>query len=295
MKMDPQCVPCLLRRVLFEAEEAGGDRSIQAVIQASRTLGELFGPGVCSATVATQVHKEVYELLGTRDPYAKLKKESNKVALSLFPYAERFVRRSKDPLRDSFLCSVVGNVLDFGIGISDGYQSAQRLKHEFKDLLLEGLGHDDTGKIRKVLDTAERVVYLADNCGEIVLDRLALGELNEFDLDLTLVVKQEPILSDATIKDITGLGMEKLVDRIVAAPGFAVGIDLRSLRGRFGKLLGEADLIIAKGMANFESLSETDFGPIAYMLRTKCEPVSSALGLPKDINAVKLFGGKEIR
>jgi len=291
MEMDPQCVPCLIRRVLFEAQQAGGDMSVDAVCTASRTLGRLFGPGVCSATVATEVHREVYDLLGTKDPYARLKRKSNEVALDLYPEAERFVKNSSDPLRDAFLCAVVGNVLDFGI--STGYDEPTKLRSEFKKLVGEGLGHDDTERVRELLLKSDRVVYLADNCGEIVLDRLALREIRKLGVDLTLVVKEEPILTDATLKDIKGLGFEKLVDRIVEAPGFAVGIDLASLRGRFGNLLREADLIIAKGMANYESLSETDIAPIAYLLRTKCEPVSRAMGLRKDINAVKLFARRK--
>jgi len=293
MEMDPQCVPCLIRRVLFEAEETGGNKNIEAVCSASRTLGKLFGPGACSATVATQVHREVYDLLGTDDPYARLKRKSNKVALSIFPEAERFMKRSKNTLRDAFLCAVVGNVLDFGI--STGYDEPTKLKSEFKNLLREGLGHDDTEKIRKLLQRSDRVVYLADNCGEIVLDRIALRELKKTGVDLTVVVKQKPILTDATLKDIKGLGIEKIVDHISEAPGFAVGIDLQSLSGPFGRLLRKADIIIAKGMANFESLSETDIAPVAYLLRTKCEPVSRAMGLKKDINAVKLFtrGGRK--
>ncbi len=287
MEMDPQCVPCLIRRVLFEAEETGGGMSVDAVCTASRALGELFGPGVCSATVATQVHREVYDLLGTKDPYARLKKKSNQVALGIFPEAERFVRRSKDQLRDSFLCAVVGNVLDFGI--STGYDEPTKLRSEFKNLLREGLGHDDTQKIKKLLTKSDRVVYLTDNCGEVVLDRLALSEIKKFDVDLTVVVKEEPILTDATYKDIRGLGIERIADHVDEAPGFAVGIDLNSLDGRIGRLLRDADLIIAKGMANYESLSETDIAPVAYLLRTKCEPVAKAMGLRKDINAVKLF------
>ena len=287
MQMTPECVPCLIRRVLFEAEEVDGSTTVEAVRNAAEMLGELFGEGVCSATVATQVHRATYEILRTRDPYQVLKRKSNKVCLGLYPAAERFVKASKNPLRDAFLCSIVGNVLDFGIGT--GYDDPVRLKKEFRNLLSEGLGHDDTPKIRSILKKAERIIYLGDNCGEIVLDRLALKELKKFDVDLTLVVKEEPILTDATKKDISELGMEKLVDRIVEAPGFAVGLNLDSLSGPFGKMLRNADLIIAKGMANFESLSETDLGPIAYMLRTKCSPVANAMGLKKDINAVKLF------
>lgn len=287
MRMSPECIPCLIRRVLFETEEVDAGLAVEAVRNASEMLGDLFVEGVCSATVATQVHRKTYALLGTKDPYRALKSKSNEVALELYPAAERLVRSSKDPLRASLLCAVIGNVLDFGIGT--GYDHPSKLKKEFRNLLAEGLGHDDSAKIKRLLKNADEVVYLGDNCGEIVLDRLALKELKKFDVDLTLAVKGEPILTDATKKDIAGLGMEKIVDHIVEVPGFAVGVDLESLKGPFGRLLRGADLIIAKGMANFESLSETDIMPIAYMLRTKCSPVANAMGLKKDINAVKLF------
>lgn len=287
MRMNPECVPCLIRRVLFETEEVRPERSVEAVRSAAAALGRLFGDDVCSASVATEVHKETYRIIGNSDPYKALKRKSNEVALELYPAAERFVGASKNPLRDAFLCAILGNVLDFGIGT--GYDHPSKLKKEFKNLLAEGLGHDDTTKIRRMLGKAETVFYLADNCGEVVLDRLALKELKKFDLDLTLVVKEEPILTDVTRKDIKGLGIEKIVDRVIEAPGFAVGIDLRSLRGAFGRLLRDADLVIAKGMANFEALSETDIAPIAYLLRTKCAPVANAMGLRKDINAVKLI------
>jgi uncharacterized protein with ATP-grasp and redox domains len=287
MRMSPECIPCLIRRVLFETEEVDAGLAVEAVRNASEMLGDLFGEDVCSATVATQVHRKTYALLGTKDPYRALKSKSNEVALELYPAAERLVRSSKDPLRASLLCAVIGNVLDFGIGT--GYDHPSKLKKEFRNLLAEGLGHDDSAKIKRLLKNADEVVYLGDNCGEIVLDRLALKELKKFDVDLTLAVKGEPILTDATKKDIAGLGMEKIVDHIVEVPGFAVGVDLESLKGPFGRLLRGADLIIAKGMANFESLSETDIMPIAYMLRTKCSPVANAMGLKKDINAVKLF------
>ena len=285
--MTPECVPCLIRRVLFETEEVDPSKSVEAVGNASAMLGELFGERVCSATVATQVHRETYKILGTKDPYSRLKRKSNEIALELYPSAQRYVERSKDPLKAAFLCAVVGNVLDFGIGT--GYDHPAKLKQEFKNLLGVGLGKDDTPKVRALLRKAQRVVYLGDNCGEVVLDRLALKELKKFDIDLTFVVKKEPILTDATKKDINGLGIGKIVDRIVEAPGFYVGIDLDELEGSFGKMLREADLVIAKGMANFESLSETSIGPIVYLLRTKCAPVATAMGLKKDINAVKLF------
>lgn len=287
MRMSPECVPCLIRRVLFETMEVDPSKSHDTVKYASAALGRLFGPDVCSAVVATEVHRGVYELLGDDDPYKGLKAKSNEIALELYPSAERFVAESKDNLMASFLCAVVGNVLDFGIGT--GFDHPKTLKKEFKNLLDEGLGHDDTPRLRKLLKKDAKVAYLLDNCGEVVFDRLVLKQLKELGVKVTLVVKEEPILTDVTLDDIEGLGIEEFVDRIVEAPGFAVGIDLASLEGEFGDLLREHGLIIAKGMANFESISETDLAPIAFLLRTKCAPVADNIGLAKDINAVKLF------
>ncbi len=290
MEMSPECVPCLIRRVLFETEEVDPSKARETVGEATRMLAELFVDGACSAVVATKVHRRVYDILGDDDPYADLKRKSNQVSLELYPMAEAHVESSEDRLRAAFLCAVMGNVLDFGIGT--GFDHPSKLREEFQNLLDEGLGHDDTGEIEDLLRGAERIVYLADNCGEVVLDRLALRELKAMGLHVTLVVKERPILTDVTLKDIEGLGIEDIVDEIVEAPGFAIGLDIDSLDGPFGDLLRNADLVIAKGMANYELLSETDISPIAYMLRTKCRPVSEDIGLPKDINAVRLVRGR---
>ncbi len=287
MDMRPECVPCLIRRVVFETEEIGSEKAVETTREAARILGELFGSNVCSAHIATVVHREVYRLLGTDDPYKDLKRRSNEVVLDLYPEAERFVEGSDDRLWAALLCAVVGNVLDFGIGTE--FDGPELLQDRFRHLLAEGLGHDDTPAVREMLERVEDVVYLVDNCGEIVLDRLALKEIASFGVRVTLVVKGEPILTDATMEDIAGLGMEDIVDEIVEAPGFAVGIGVDALAGGFGRRLREADLIVAKGMANYEALSDTDIGPVAYLLRTKCSPVAESIGLAKDINAVKLL------
>ncbi len=287
MRMSPECVPCLVRRVLFETMEVDPSKSVETVKYASAALGRLFGEGVCSAVVATEVHRGVYDILGDDDPYRELKAKSNEVALELYPSAERFVARSRDKLRASFLCAVVGNVMDFGIGT--GFDHPGTLRKEFRNLLAEGLGHDDTPAVRKMLKEGAEVAYLVDNCGEVVFDRLALRQLKKMGVRTTLVLKGEPILTDVTMKDIDGLGLDELVDEVVEAPGFAVGIDLDAMEGRLGDMLRAKDLVIAKGMANFESLSETDLSPIVYMLRTKCAPVAENIGLEKDINAVKLL------
>ena len=286
MEMNPECVPCLIRRVLFETDEVDSSKARETVEAATKMLAELFVEGACSAVVATKVHRRVYDILGDDDPYAELKRKSNQISLELYPGAQEHVDSSDDRLRAAFLCAVMGNVLDFGIG--SGFDHPARLREEFGNLLAEGLGHDDTAEIEELLKGAEKVVYLVDNCGEVVLDRLVLRELRSMGLHVTLVVKGEPILTDVTKADMEGLGIEELVDEVVETPGFAIGLDIDSLDGPLGDLLRGADLVIAKGMANYELLSETDISPIAYLLRTKCRPVADSMGLAKDINVVQL-------
>jgi uncharacterized protein with ATP-grasp and redox domains len=293
MKMKPQCVPCLIGRVLFETEEVDPSKSVETVKVATRILGEEFGPGTCSATVATGVHRETYRILGTDDPYRELKRRSNDISLGLYPEAEAFVEAADDRLKAAFLCAVVGNVLDFGIGT--GFDSPEKLREEFGQLLGEGFGHDEVHSIRGLLEQGKDIVYLADNCGEVVFDRLALKEINRLGVRVTFAVKGQPILTDATLADIDGLGIEDIVDEVVETPGFAVGVDVAELNGTFGERLRACDLVIAKGMANYESLSETDIGPVAYLLRTKCDPIADSIGLRKGMNVAKLLQNGGVR
>ncbi|ENO12398.1 hypothetical protein MBGDC06_00054 [Thermoplasmatales archaeon SCGC AB-539-C06] len=117
MKIQTQCVPCLLKRIIFETEQNTKDPKIKTkvILNVCQALSEFYDPNVCSATIATEVHKLVYKILGDGDPYKDLKNQSNKVAISLVPQVEKLVEESNDPLKMSMLCSIVGNTMDFGI------------------------------------------------------------------------------------------------------------------------------------------------------------------------------------
>ena len=286
MKVHPECAQCLLRRILYETElgHASMGQQYEAMKLAIDALHKDFSPKICSAEIATGVHKGVYDILG-RDPYAEAKAKSNEIALRLLPKARKMVESSDDPFRTAVLCSIIGNVLDFGI--RNDFANADVLLDKFDSLCEQGLGHDDTAAIKEL--ASGKVVYLTDNCGEIVFDRLLLEQLREMGAQITLVVRGEPILTDATMEDVEELGMGELVDKVMTTERFAVGIPFWDMPEELDRELGSADLIIAKGMANYETLSETDYRPVAYLLRTKCRPVASSMGLEKDINAAKLY------
>ncbi len=285
MEIRPECVPCLLKRCRFEAELVDEDKEREVVKQALSILNDNFKEGAVSAEVATEVHRRVYDILNTDDPYSEMKEKSNETAKKLLPKAEKIVE--KGGLKESFLVAIAGNVMDFGY--RDDIGSPDYLLDEFESIIEEGLGHDDTEDIKNILESAEKIVFFTDNAGEIVFDTLLLKKLKEYDIELTAVVKGEPILTDATMKEALELGLDQVADQLETTGGYAVGVDFDLISEKLKKKIEGSDLIIAKGMANWESFSETDYTPIAFLTRSKCRPVAESMEVPFDANIAKLF------
>jgi len=291
MKIQAECVPCLLKRILFEIELSTDDKELQnkTIKKACTLLAELYDPNICSIDIATKVHKLVYETFGDKDPYKKLKIESNKTAKKLIPRVEELINVCEDPLRMSMLCSIVGNMMDFGIeGASN---NPEKLFDIFEETVSDDLGYDDYDRLKDILKDAKNILLFADNCGEIVFDKILCSELKKFkpDIFLTVVVKGENILSDATMDDALEIGLDKEVDQILTTGCFAVGIDFEKLPLDVKKLLDKVDIILSKGMGNYEAFSETIYKPIAYLLRTKCGAIANSMGVTRNINVIKLY------
>ncbi|MGD0817806.1 MAG: ARMT1-like domain-containing protein [Methanomassiliicoccales archaeon] len=287
MQIAADCVPCLLNRVIFETELVDPALKNKAMAVAVKILAGGFRPGVNSAAIATEVHRAVYDAIGNSDPYSELKERANQIAVSLYPRAEAFVKNSPDRLEAACLMSIIGNVLDFGLGI--GYDEPEDLSRKFDALVGQSLGVNDVAKMDAFLGKGSSVVYLLDNCGEIVFDRLLVNELKNRGARVVGVVKGEPILTDVTKADLLTTGMDKAFDVCMTTGSFAIGIDTKQIGEPLRKELEQADLIISKGMANFESLSDQRYPRVAYLMRTKCQPVADAIGAGRDQNVVKLF------
>jgi uncharacterized protein with ATP-grasp and redox domains len=291
MKIKNECVPCLVKRIIFEAEQSTDDKTIikKTIQKTCSALAELYDPNSVSAEIATKVHRIAYDTLGDNDPYRELKKQSNEIAKTLVPRVEELIEISEDPIHMSMLCSIVGNLLDFGI--RGGSDNPENLSEVFENIISEDLGYDNTDDVKKILGNSKKVIIFTDNCGEIVFDKILCKEIKKFNpnIFLTIVVKGKKILSDATLEDVEELGFNEVVDEILTTGNFAVGVDFHNMPSDLEKALGKVDLIICKGMANYESFSETDYKPIAYLLRTKCTAIANSMGLPLDICAVKLY------
>lgn len=287
MKLKPRCVPCLLNRVIYEADLEGADETTKKrlIQEAARRILDAYKHSPPSAVVATDVHGMAYKTLGSTDPYRVLKQRSNQIGQRLIPQAEAFIAQSDDRLKAAVTCSIVGNAIDFGIAGSAS--SPEELEATFVHEVKQGLQYNDLSAIKPYLDGA--VLFFTDNCGEIVFDKLVCRELKTFGAQITLVVKGQPILTDATLADVRGLGFNAVVDNITTTDGFAVGVNFESLSPRLSHKLQTASIILCKGMANYESFSETDYRPIAYLLKVKCASIAESIGLPLNAHAVKLI------
>ncbi|MCZ7401889.1 MAG: ARMT1-like domain-containing protein [Candidatus Methanoperedens sp.] len=284
MKTHPRCAPCLLARVQFEAELSTKDVALQkkVILAGIEVLRKYMADGAPATHLSTKIHREAYRVLGDIDPYFEKKKESNAAALKLLPFARDFVRE-KDSFRRAVLASIIGNSFDFGVLGFDADKATAKdmMQKQFE----HGLDVDDSDKIKTML---KNVVYLADNCGEIVFDSLLFEEIKRLGGKITLVVRGAPILNDVTMTELKELGIDKKVDRVLTTGSNAIGVCLQEAPPELVEALNGASLIISKGMANYETMSEYDFKPIAYFLKTKCESVAEALGLKKDMSVARL-------
>lgn len=293
MKVDPQCVPCLLGRILYEVRLAGGGKEVQrkAMKSALDIMSRGFSEEVSSVHLATEVHRETYRLLGDSDPYRVMKKRSTAVALELLPLAERYYREAEDPLTAAGTLAVVGNLLDYGI--MDAITGPDVLKENFIKYLSEGLhvNHLPEAK-RLLLESEERnVLYFTDNAGEVVFDRFLIEEFRKTGARVFLVPKGVPILTDATVEDVKEAGLLPLVDGLYTTPTFYVGVELRKIDDKLKKAMEEATLIVYKGMANYEAVSEPEgerYRPRMFIMRAKCDPVASSLHVRKGQNIALL-------
>jgi len=274
MKVHPECIPCLISRVLYEAKLSTNHIATQlkaeeAAVKAMCSTG-FDGP---IALLSTQVHRAVYRVLGDDDPYRQVKKLANETAVKLLPTVRSIIEMSNDPFRSAVIAAIIGNTFDFGVL---GFEVAtDDFEKEVATIYRHGLDVDDTDAIKPLI---KDVIYVADNVGEIVYDGLLIEQLRKLGGRVTLVVRGGHILTDATIEDVWEFGLDKVADRVLTTGSNAIGIKLDEVSAELRDILPRASLIIAKGMANYEMLSEYPFKPVAYLMRVKCAPVAQSVG-----------------
>lgn len=275
MQHDERCFDCLLSRVRLEAElvDLPSDKFEPLMEHAVKLLTFLQDTPYTHTVVACLLHRSVYFQLGTKDPFLLLKEHSNREALK----ALDLVSEHLTDFRSLVTAAVIGNIFDYGV---KGHTISEDFATFFRDEFESGLFIDDTDKI---LPMTRRVVYLTDNCGEVVFDRLLIEYLKKRGSYVTVIVRDAPMLNDATMTDAQDIGLDMIADHVYTnGAGAEIGIRFDLLPSHVQKELDTCTLIISKGMANYESLREENgLPPTAYLLAAKCDPIAEELKVPR--------------
>ena len=287
MDISPDCVPCLLKRVLFQARLADNNTEFNALSAALGVYSEEYTEGRNSAEVATMVHTAAYKAMGVVDPYKELKVIADEVAGGLLEKAQSYVDSSSDRLRAAVTVAITGNIMDFGQTTSIDHPDL--FIEMFDNLFAQGIDSDDTDALDECLKKPGDVIYIFDNCGESQLDKILIREIKSRGKRVVGVVRGAPILNDVTMEDALRISMDEDLDDIVSTEKFAIGIPMK-IGKELSDAMSEASLVIAKGMANFESLEGRNLGmPTAFLLRAKCIPVANALGVNVGANVARVI------
>ena len=265
MLVQTDCYKCILKQCAELAVESAAalperNRMLRRYLTAVMDrLDDSTPPEVAETLFA--IHREV---TGVDDPYAEIKLRSTELALALLPEFAAAVAKSADPFLAALRIAIGGNVIDYGVNPDFRLDGAAELIRETADMPLDMAAVEE---LRRRTAAARRVIYLLDNCGEAVFDRLLIDRIGAD--KVTLAVRGGAIINDVTRAELdrSGLGGLPVIDTGSRTPG----VSLRSSSREFLDALRRADVVIAKGQGNFESLyGEPDFANVFFLFRVKC-------------------------
>jgi len=272
MQIFLDCIPCFVRQALDAARLATDNEQIhEQVVREVLRQAAVLDMSQSPPLIGQQIHRLIRELVGNNDPYRELKQHSNEIAMKMCSELRHQVIKSKDPLETAVRLAIAGNIIDLGVKTSIAESEIEQV---IKDCLTADFDSANLEEFRAEVQKAGKILYLADNAGEIAFDRLLIEQLPTE--NVTLVVKGEPVINDATMEDaeVVGLaGMVEVIDNGSDGPGTILETCSQDFVDRFN----EADLVIAKGQGNYETLSDIDKN-IFFVLKAKCFVIARDLG-----------------
>jgi damage-control phosphatase, subfamily I len=270
MKTYLDCYPCFLRQALSAARQADASVELQRHILLETMAQLRVLPAQATPPVMAElIHRMVRQETATPDPYAQSKRDATAQALTLLPALREQVRVAADPLQTAVRVAIAGNIID------DGVAETYELEATLARVLEQPFAIDGLERLREALKEADSILYLADNAGETVFDLVLIERLG---LPVTYVIKAGPIINDATREDAVAAGLDA-VSHIIDNGSDAPGTLLEHCSAAFRERFAQAPLILAKGQANYETLSES-VAPVFFLLQAKCAVIADDLGVP---------------
>lgn len=278
MKVYTDCIPCFFRQALESSRLSGCGASVQrkVLMDLAKALPDL--PVRSSPPeMARIVSRIVSKYSRKKDSYADAKKKSNEAALAAYPILKARLTGSEDPLAYAVELAIAGNIIDYGAknNLDVDAELARILAREETAIRHESRSLFDLGRFVGSIEAAHRILYLADNAGETVFDRILIERIKELypSKEILYAVKSRPALNDALIEDAVFSGIDS-VARIIASGSDAPGTVLSLCTPEFRRLFRAADMVISKGQGNFEALSGKTRREVFFLFMVKCPVIA---------------------
>jgi uncharacterized protein with ATP-grasp and redox domains len=272
MRIFLDCVQCFVKQTLdacrmVTPDEAVHERVLRTVL--ARAAGLSFDRS--PPHMGREIHRIIREQTGDTDPYMEMKTRFNRLGMELLPRLRKRVVASPDPFETAVRLAIAGNIIDPGL---TSRLNDDSVRETIEDSLRRHFAVNDLERLRVAVEGARRILYLGDNAGEIVLDRLLIEEI-PFER-ATFAVRGKPVINDVTMQDAEDTGMTEIV-RVIDNGSDAPGTILETCSRDFLRAFERSDVIIAKGQGNYETLSEID-QPIFFLLKAKCPVIARDIG-----------------
>lgn len=272
MPLEKRCITCFERanRRLFTTYTLSLSEYADYLIYFSKVIRE--NDHLSSPEVQQLLNRKVKEITGKPDLYAVEKQKSNEQAKTHYPACKENISKSENPFKYAVRLAIAGNIMDYGA--HDSFNIDETISR----VMDARFGTDHTDCLKKQLEQAQHVLFIGDNAGEIVFDKLLIEVIDH--PGLVYVVRGAPVLNDATMDDAIDVGLDKL------CPVISTGADIPSVvldktSGEFQKYFREADLIISKGQGNLEGLLPLNDPRIFFLLMAKCDVIAELLSVKK--------------
>lgn len=277
MKVNYECASCMLRQSREAIEQATDDyeKRMDVTLKVLKFMNDNYRKNRQSNKLGTDLHHMIMTETGNSDPYEQLREEGNKIAKKLIPMVEKLIEED-DSLENYVKIAVAGNVIDFGaLGQNTDMESLIKKQVTREPVI------NDIKKLEYALKNAKKILFLTDNGGEIVFDKLLIQKIKrEYDVDIILALKEGPILNDAPTQDAMDLKLDEYAT-IISTGAASVGVVEEYVSEELLDLMDDVDLIISKGMGNYEGLTEMTIDtPVYFLLTTKCNVISREIGVP---------------
>ncbi len=282
MKIKPECATCIVRQIVDVSIETTNNenKQFELIKKCLPIIEKEYHNNAVPAWMGTVVHRYFKKISNCNDPYKRLKIIADETAKQYIEIVKENMDNSNnklEKLRKCILGTIAGNSIDFG-----PFSTMENIAPLINSTINGNLAIDHTEDLLNDLENQniKNILYICDNAGEIVFDKLLINEIATYNKNITIAVKGEPILNDATMEDVKLLNLDKEYNVITTGTD-AIGIIFKECSEEFLNIFNSCDLIIAKGMGNFESLTEYNLNnkKLYYILKAKCIPVAEYNGV----------------